>query len=131
VACCSAGARYEDFYTVWPNRKDDPISARLDNLQKYVASTTLSEPLPWINSTLLKGDAAEVVARLKEQPGKSPDAKGMLAQLLTDHETLIRHLRDDAEITMDKHEDTGTNDFLIGLMEKHEKMAWMLRAFAG
>jgi starvation-inducible DNA-binding protein len=32
---------------------------------------------------------------------------------------------------MDKHEDAGTNDFLIGLMEKHEKMAWMLRAFAG
>ena len=61
---------YEDFYAVWPKRKDDPISARLDTLQKYVASTTLSEPLAWINSTLLKGDAAEAVARLKEQWGK-------------------------------------------------------------
>src|SRR5258707_10574108 len=46
---------YEDFYSVWPKRKDDPISARLDNIQKYVASTTLSEPLAWINSTLLPG----------------------------------------------------------------------------
>ena len=70
-------------------------------------------------------------ARLKEQPGQYPDAKEMLAQLLADHETVIRHLRDDAEVTMVKHEDAGTNDFLIGLMEKHEKMAWMLRAFAG
>jgi len=61
---------YEDFYAVWPKRKDDPISAMLDNMQKYVASTTLSEPLAWSNSTLLKGDAAEAVARLKEEPGK-------------------------------------------------------------
>src|SRR2546425_2385187 len=61
---------YEDFYTVWPNRTDNPYTAVLNNTQKYVASTTLSEPLPWINSTLLKGDAAEAVARLKEEPGK-------------------------------------------------------------
>ena len=53
----------------------------------------------------------------------------MLAALLADHETLIRNLRTDAEVTMDKHKDAGTNDFLVGLMEKHEKMAWMLRAF--
>jgi dihydrofolate reductase len=60
---------YEDFYAVWPKRKDSPFSALLDNMQKYVASTTLSEPLPWINSTLLKGDAAETVARLKQESG--------------------------------------------------------------
>ena len=68
-------------------------------------------------------------ARLKEHPGQHPDAKGMLAALLDDHEALIRNLRTDAEVTMDKHKDAGTNDFLIGLMEKHEKMSWMLRAF--
>src|SRR2546423_319460 len=61
---------YEDFYAVWPKRKDNPISAILDTMQKYVASTTLSEPLSWSNSTLLKGDAAEAVARLKGEPGK-------------------------------------------------------------
>src|SRR5258706_15274898 len=61
---------YEDFYTVWPNRTDNPFTEVLNNTQKYVASTTLEEPLPWSNSTLLKGDAAEAVARLKEQPGK-------------------------------------------------------------
>ena len=61
---------YEDFYAVWPNRTDNPYTAVLNNTQKYVASTTLSEPLLWSNSTLLKGDAAEAVARLKEEPGK-------------------------------------------------------------
>jgi dihydrofolate reductase len=61
---------YEDFYAVWPNRTDNPFTAVLNNTQKYVASTTLEEPLSWSNSTLLKGDAAEAVARLKEEPGK-------------------------------------------------------------
>ena len=61
---------YEDFYAVWPNRTDNPFTEVLNNAQKYVASTTLEEPLLWSNSTLLKGDAAAAVATLKEQPGK-------------------------------------------------------------
>ena len=62
---------YEDFYGVWPKRTDDnPFTEVLNTTQKYVASTTLKEPLAWINSTLLKGDAAEAVVRLKAQPGK-------------------------------------------------------------
>jgi dihydrofolate reductase len=62
---------YEDFYSVWPNRTDDnPFTTVLNNSRKYVASTTLKEPLPWVNSTLLQGDGATAVARLKEQPGK-------------------------------------------------------------
>jgi dihydrofolate reductase len=61
---------YEDFYSVWPNRTDNPFTDVLNNSRKYVASTTLEEPLPWQNSILLKGDAAETVARLKREPGK-------------------------------------------------------------
>jgi dihydrofolate reductase len=60
---------YEDFYSYWPHQTDNPYTEVLDNTQKYVASTTLQEPLPWRNSALLKGDAADAVARLKEQPG--------------------------------------------------------------
>jgi dihydrofolate reductase len=60
---------YEDFYGFWPHQKDNPFTEVLDNRQKYVASTTLKEPLAWSNSTLLEGDAAEAVAGLKEQPG--------------------------------------------------------------
>lgn len=58
---------YEDFYKVWPKRTDSPFSEVLNNQQKYVVSTTLNEPLPWMNSTLLKGDAKTVVAELKEK----------------------------------------------------------------
>lgn len=65
--------------------------------------------------------------RLKEAPGQVPSAKEMVANLLADHESIIRFLRQDAETTA-SHGDMGTNDFLIGLMEQHEKMAWMLRS---
>jgi dihydrofolate reductase len=61
---------YEDFAGFWPSQTDNPFTEALNNVEKYVASTTLEEPLPWRNSRLLKGDAAEAVARLKEQPGK-------------------------------------------------------------
>jgi dihydrofolate reductase len=61
---------YEDFFAVWPGRTDNPFTEVLDRSKKYVASRTLREPLPWQNSTLLEGDAAMSVARLKKEPGK-------------------------------------------------------------
>ena len=61
---------YEDFFSVWPHRKDNPFTEVLNNTRKYVASTTLKEPLPWGNSVLLKGDAPNAVAELKARPGK-------------------------------------------------------------
>ena len=64
---------YEHFYGFWPKQTDaNPFTERLNRARKYVASRTLAEPLPWENSTLLEGDAADAVARLKEQEG--PDA---------------------------------------------------------
>lgn len=58
---------YEDLFSVWPARTDNPFTSVLDNTQKYVASTTLAEPLPWQNSTLLSGDCADAVERLKDE----------------------------------------------------------------
>jgi dihydrofolate reductase len=58
---------YEDFYGYWPKQTDNPFTEALNRTRKYVASTTLSEPLEWENSTLLRGDAADAVAELKEQ----------------------------------------------------------------
>jgi dihydrofolate reductase len=61
---------YEQFATVWPQQGDDnPFAASLNRGHKYVASTTLREPLPWANSTLLAGDAGAAVASLRRQPG--------------------------------------------------------------
>ena len=78
---------YENFFAVWPKRTDSPFSAMLDNQQKYVASRSLRDPLPWQNSTLLAGDAADSVARLKAQPGKDLLVMGS-GELL---QTLMRH----------------------------------------
>lgn len=75
---------YQDFYGVWPNRTDNPFTEVLDRTRKYVASRTLVGPLPWRNSTLLSGDAAESVTELKRRPG--PDlvvlGSGNLVQTL-------------------------------------------------
>lgn len=61
---------YEDFHGFWPKQKDNPFTDVLDNSLKYVASTTLKEPLAWQNSKLLDGDATKAVAKLKREPGK-------------------------------------------------------------
>ncbi len=69
-------------------------------------------------------------ARLAEQsPAEVPDATGMLRNLLADHEAIIKHLRTDVDTCDNEFNDAGTADFLTGMMEAHEKMAWMLRAF--
>lgn len=68
------------------------------------------------------------LARLSESTGHPPTADAMVAELLADHETIIRQLRLDLDTANDKYHDAGTGDFLTGLMEGHEKMAWMLRA---
>jgi len=61
---------YEHFYSVWPKRTDDPFTEVLNHMRKYVASRTLNEPLPWINSELLRGDAMDAVRKLKSDPGE-------------------------------------------------------------
>lgn len=78
---------YEDFFKVWPARKDNPFTAVLDNSQKYVTSRTLHDPLPWQNSALLSGDAATSVAHLKQQPGNDIAILGS-GDLM---QTLMRH----------------------------------------
>jgi dihydrofolate reductase len=50
---------YEVFHAVWPKRADNPFTEALTNARKYVASRTLAEPLPWSNSILLNGEAAD------------------------------------------------------------------------
>jgi dihydrofolate reductase len=56
---------YEQFADYWPRQEPNPFAEALGRVQKYVASTTLTEPFAWRNSTLLKGDAADAVVRLK------------------------------------------------------------------
>ncbi len=64
-------------------------------------------------------------ARLSEHSTEIPD----ILQLLADHETVIRFLREDIRKCSEEYEDEGTVDLLVGVMSLHEKMAWMLRAY--
>ncbi len=66
---------------------------------------------------------------LKEDHDGHIKTQEMFKRLLTDHEQLIRELRDDVDTCADDLKDAGTADFLTGLMEAHEKMAWMLRKY--
>jgi starvation-inducible DNA-binding protein len=63
--------------------------------------------------------------RLKAHPGRYPAAGDMIADLLADHVAVIRQVRVAREMSADVYADMGTHDFLIGLMTRHENMAWM------
>ncbi|HEY0272045.1 MAG TPA: DNA starvation/stationary phase protection protein [Chitinophaga sp.] len=73
------------------------------------------------------GDFLKATNLLEED--YSTDRLVQMANLLNDHETVIRELRKLVDEFSDKYKDTGSADFVTGLMEKHEKMAWMLRSY--
>jgi dihydrofolate reductase len=91
---------YQEFASYWPyqNSADQPYTHYLNNTLKYVVSTTLQEPLEWQNSTLMEGNVAEGVSKLKQQPGKDIGIVGsgtlvrsLLAEDLLDELTLMVH----------------------------------------
>ena len=68
-------------------------------------------------------------SRIKENPNKYPNQKAMLAELLTDHETLISELRKDIDKSAEDNHDAGTADLLTGILQQHETAAWVLRRY--
>ena len=89
---------YQQFFGFWPHQHDNPVTEVLDRTHKYVASTTLSEPLPWVNSTLLPGDAADSVAELRSTPdlnltilGSGELIRSLAARGLIDEYVLMIH----------------------------------------
>jgi dihydrofolate reductase len=62
---------YEIFAAYWPNAPEEEqvVAQPLNTLPKYVASTTLTEPLEWQNSSVLQGDVAQAVTALKREDG--------------------------------------------------------------
>jgi dihydrofolate reductase len=85
---------YEDFYGYWPRQQDNPYTESLNKRRKYVASTTLTEPLPWQNSTLLSGDAVAAVAGLKRAAGSDIAifGSGRLIRSLLPHDLIDEYL---------------------------------------
>jgi dihydrofolate reductase len=79
---------YEGFAAAWPSRTDDAgFADRMNSLPKFVVSTTLNQA-DWNNSTLIKGNVAEEVSKLKEQPGQDlvVHGSGELVQTLMQHD---------------------------------------------
>lgn len=67
-------------------------------------------------------------ATLKEHAATSVVSEAMIAELASDHDTLIRKTRTLIDDFDEKYDDKGSSDFITGIMKEHEKMAWMLRA---
>jgi dihydrofolate reductase len=92
---------YQEFAAFWPYQSSDDdqeITDYMNNTPKFVVSTTLQEPLEWNNSTLIKGNVAEEITRLKQQPGKDISITGsgtlvrsLLAEDLLDELRLMVH----------------------------------------
>ena len=77
---------YEDLLSTW-NSRGGMFKDALNAAQKYVVSQTLTDPLPWPNSTLVSGNVVDAVAELRSRPGRELHIMGS-GQLI---ETLVAH----------------------------------------
>ncbi|WP_026994525.1 Dps family protein [Flectobacillus major] len=104
---------FEELYTATDTTIDD-IAERVRALGHY--------PIASLGDFL-------AVTRLLETKHQQSSATEMLQELLNDHESLIRLIRQDIGKTGDEFGDEATADFLTGLLADHEKIAWKLRAY--
>ncbi|MBW8683839.1 Dps family protein [Chitinophaga rhizophila] len=68
------------------------------------------------------------LTHLTEYSERNNDSLGFIKELQSDHESIIEFIRGNIDAFANTYKDAGTSDFITGLMEEHEKMAWMLRA---
>lgn len=103
---------FEEQYTAMA----DAIDETAERIRQYGATApgTLAEMLE--------------LANISETPGEDPSARGMVSQLLADHETVVRTLRDYAEQAAEDYEDVATEDYFVAMIQDHQGTAWMLRA---
>lgn len=113
------GARFHSLHEMFEEQYDQ-LEESIDNIAERIRM--LGFPSVATMAEYLQ------IATLKEYPNEYPDANTMVANLLSDHDAVIRNLRNDLETCAEEYNDMGTSDFLTGLMEQHEKTAWMLRA---
>ncbi|HEY9828584.1 MAG TPA: Dps family protein [Stenomitos sp.] len=114
------GPQFRTLHKLWEEHYEaltqsiDAIAERVRTLGGYPAGTMAE----FLNLT-----------SLQEHAGDLPRATDMVARLVSDHEQIIRNLREHIDSCSDEFHDEGTADFLTGLMEEHEQMAWMMRSF--
>lgn len=113
------GPHFSDYHKLFETQYDE-TAGDIDEIAERIRSLggkTISTMTEFLKLT-----------RLSEHPGQFPDAKTMISNLVADHEAIIQNLREDIKSCGEKYHDVGTEDFLTGMMEKHEKTAWMLRS---
>lgn len=94
-------------------RFTDSVAERIRKVGQY-APATLKEFLD--------------LTQLTEKYDGNNTSEDYTAALLNDHDAIIKYIRENISKVEDDYEDVGTGDFLTGLMQEHEEMAWMLRA---
>lgn len=114
------GPEFRSLHQIWEEQYEilketiDAIAERVRMLGNY--------PLGTAEGFLRYGS-------IKEHEGDVPSSTEMVSNLVDDHEQIIRSLREHIDQCSEEFHDEGTADFLTGLMEAHEEMAWMLRSF--
>jgi starvation-inducible DNA-binding protein len=114
------GSSFNDYHIFFDKQAEevediiDEVAERI----RYLGHYTIGTMKDFLNLT-----------RLLEHNSKMDDAPLLIKNLLDDHETIIRTLRNEIPLVADKYKDIGNNDFLTGILKQHEKMAWMLRAY--
>jgi starvation-inducible DNA-binding protein len=103
---------FEDHYEMLDEMMDD-VAERIRSVNHF-APATLKIYLE--------------LTHLSESSREKNDSHGFIKELLADHESIIMNLRSKINSFANDYHDLGSSDFITGLMEKHEKMAWMLRA---
>lgn len=115
-----AGPQFYALHKLWDEHyvrmaeRIDQVAERIRMLGHFPIATLSG----WIEST-----------SLKESPGRVLVVTEAVSALTRDHEHVIRSLRDAIHVVSDKHGDVGTADLLTQIIQDHEQMAWMLRAF--
>ena len=108
------GSHFHDLHKFFESQYEE-IDGKIDEIAERIRSlggNTMATLTEFVQHT-----------RLKENPGEYTDSRTMVSKLLSDHESIIRSLRGDVTVCFDKYHDIGTQDFLTGLIEDHEKMA--------
>ncbi|MDI9882348.1 Dps family protein [Flectobacillus longus] len=111
-----------DFYTMhlFFEKQYDELDDIIDDVAERIRSIGHFAP-----ATLKRYSQ---LTRLTEETREENTSLGLIKELLQDHLTIIFHLRENINRFATDLHDLGTSDFITGLMETHEKMAWMLRA---
>jgi starvation-inducible DNA-binding protein len=113
------GPHFHDLHKLFESQYDF-IDGKIDEIAEFIRS--LGEKSPGSLREFLKS------TRIKEDAGADVTASQMLHHLLADHEAVIRQLRLDVDKAGNKLHAADVADFLTGLLEEHQKTAWMLRA---